>query len=136
MHNIDVVHQECNVAKNIISTCMDITGKAKDNFKALRDIPHVCNRPSLELDESRGNPYAPFCLEVKDRKEVMIWMKILEFSDGYAAGLKQCMNVMAGKIHGLKSHDYLIIIRLLPVMLRGYLDDEIWEALAQLSYFY
>jgi hypothetical protein len=66
----------------------------------------------------------------------MIWMKILEFPDGYVAGLKQCMNVMAGKIHGLKSHDYLIIIRLLPVMLRGYLDDEIWEALAQLSYFY
>jgi hypothetical protein len=47
------------------------------------------------------------------------------------------VNVKAGKIHGLKSHDYHIIMkRLLPVMLCGYLDDGIWEALAELSYFY
>jgi hypothetical protein len=37
---------------------------------------------------------------------------------------------------GLKSHDYHIIMeRLLHVMLRGYLDDDIWKALAELSYF-
>jgi hypothetical protein len=47
------------------------------------------------------------------------------------------VNVKAGKIHGLKSHDYHIIMeRLLHVMLRGYLDDDIFEALAELSYFY
>jgi hypothetical protein len=45
--------------------------------------------------------------------------------------------VTAGKIHELKSHDYHIILeRLLPVMLHGYLDDDIWEALAELIYFY
>jgi hypothetical protein len=110
--------------------CMDITGKIKDNFKAQRDIAD-------ELDERGGKPCAPFVLKVKDRKEVMRWMKRLKFPDGYAAGLKQCVNVTARKIHGLKSHDYHIIMkRLLPVMLRGYLDDEIWEALAELSYFY
>jgi hypothetical protein len=116
---------------------MDIMGKTKDNFKARRDIAHVCNRPSLELNERGGKPYAPFCLKVKDRKEVMRWMKRLKFSDGYAAGLKRCMHVKAGKIHGLKSHDYHIIMeRLLPIMLCGYLDDDIWKALAELSYFY
>jgi hypothetical protein len=47
------------------------------------------------------------------------------------------VNMMAGRIHGLKSHDYHIIMeKLLPVMLHGYLDDEIREALAELSYFY
>jgi hypothetical protein len=47
------------------------------------------------------------------------------------------VNVTAGKIHGLKSHDYHITMeRLLHVILRGYLDNEIWEALAELSYFY
>jgi hypothetical protein len=61
----------------------------------------------------------------------------LKFLDGYAAGVKRCVNVTAGKIHGLKSHDYHIIMeRLLSVMLHGYLDDDIWEALAELSYFY
>jgi hypothetical protein len=135
--HIDVMHQECNVAKSIVSTCMDIMGKTKDNFKARRDIADVYNHPSLELDERGGKPRAPFCLKVKDREEVMRWMKRLKFPDGYAAGLKQCVNVKAGKIHGLKNHDYHIIIeRLLPIMLRGYLDDNIWEALAELSYFY
>jgi hypothetical protein len=117
--------------------CMDIMGKTKDNFKARRHISHVCNRPSLELDERGGKPRAPFVLKVKDRKEVMIWMRRLKFPDGYATRLKQCVNMMAGRIHGLKSHDYHIIMeKLLPVMLHGYLDDEIREALAELSYFY
>jgi hypothetical protein len=64
-------------------------------------------------------------------------MKRLKFPHGYAARLKRCVNVIAGKIHGLKSYDYHIIMeRLLHIMLRGYLDDDIWEALAELSYFY
>jgi hypothetical protein len=71
MHNIDIMHQERNVAESIVSTCMDITSKIKDNFKAQRDISNICNRPSLELDERGGKPSAPFCSKVKNRKEVM-----------------------------------------------------------------
>jgi hypothetical protein len=64
-------------------------------------------------------------------------MKRLKFLDSYAVGLKRCVNVKAGKIHWLKRHDYHIIMeRLLHVMLRGYLDDNIWEVLAELTYFY
>jgi hypothetical protein len=88
MHNIDVMHPKCNVAKSIVSTCLDIMGKIKDNFKARRDIANICNRPSLDLDERGGKQRVPFCLKVKERKEVMRWMKRLKFSDGYAAGLK------------------------------------------------
>jgi hypothetical protein len=85
------MHQERNITKSIISTCMDITGKTKDNFKARRDITHVCNHPSLELDEKGGKPRAPFLLKVKDKKEVMRWMKRLKFPNGYAIGLKRCV---------------------------------------------
>jgi hypothetical protein len=112
-------------------------GKTKDNFKTRKDIADICNRPSLELNKRGGKRRVPFCLKVKDRKEVMGWMKRLKFSDGYVAGVKHCVNVKAKKIYGLKSHYYDIIIeRLLHVMLCGYLDDDIWEALAELSYFY
>jgi hypothetical protein len=45
-------------------------------------------------------------------------------------------NVSTGKLNGLKSHDYHIIMeRLLSVMLRGYLDIDLWEMFAELSYF-
>jgi hypothetical protein len=88
MHNIDVMHQEHNVAESIVSTCLNITGKTKHNFKAQRDIADICNRPSLLLDERGGKRHALFCLKVKDRKEVMGWMKRLKFPDGYDAGVK------------------------------------------------
>jgi hypothetical protein len=68
MHNIDVMHQERNVAESIVSTCMDIRGKTKDNFKARRDIADVFNHSSLVLDKRGGKPCAPFVLKIKDRK--------------------------------------------------------------------
>jgi len=54
-------------------------------------------------------------------------MKKLKFPDGYAAGFRRALNVKTVKVNGLKSHDYHIIMeRLLPVMFRGYLKDDVW----------
>jgi hypothetical protein len=64
-------------------------------------------------------------------------MKGLKFPDGYAIGLRRFVNVMTDKLIGLKSHDYHIIMkRLLPIMFQGYLNDEVWMVLVELSYFY
>jgi hypothetical protein len=64
-------------------------------------------------------------------------MKRLKFPDGYTAGLRQFVNMTIGKLNGLKSHDYHIIIeRLLHVMFWGYFDDAMWMVLAELSYFH
>jgi hypothetical protein len=76
MHNIDVMHQECNVGEGILSTCMAFTDKTKDNHKASKNLAQLCNRSSLELKSSGGKPRVPFCLKPKDRKEVLIWLKI------------------------------------------------------------
>jgi hypothetical protein len=47
------------------------------------------------------------------------------------------VNMVTGKLIGLKSHDYHIIMkRLLPVMFRGYFDDVVWMVLVELRYFY
>jgi hypothetical protein len=88
MHNIDVMHQERNIVESIVSTCLNITGKTKDNFNSRRDIADICNYLSLELNERGGKRRAPFCSKVKDRKEVMRWMKRLKFPDGYDAEVK------------------------------------------------
>jgi hypothetical protein len=67
----------------------------------------------------------------------MRWMMGLKFPDGYAPVLRWSMNVTTGKLIGLKSHDYHIIMeRLLHVMFWGYIDDVVWMVLAELSYFY
>jgi hypothetical protein len=84
-----------------------------------------------------GKPRAKYYLKPAERKEVLLWLKNLKFPDGYAANLKRAVNIVTGKMNGLKSHDYHIIMeRLLPVMLRGYLPEEIWTILAELSFFY
>jgi hypothetical protein len=61
----------------------------------------------------------------------------MKFLDGYAASFRRAVNLDTGKLSGVKSHDYQIFMeRLLPVMFRGYLDDDVWMALAELSHFY
>ncbi|XP_037451250.1 uncharacterized protein LOC119321825 isoform X3 [Triticum dicoccoides] len=48
-HNIDVMHNERNVAEAIFNTCFDIPDKTKDNVKARKDLAEICNRPSMHL---------------------------------------------------------------------------------------
>jgi hypothetical protein len=45
------------------------------------------------------------------------------------------VNLESGKLNGVKSHDYHIVMkRLLHVMLRGYLDDDVWKAFAEVRH--
>src|SRR3954462_13147817 len=61
----------------------------------------------------------------------------LMFPDGYAANLKRGANLDKLKIFGLKSHDWHIWIeRVMPVMLRGFIPEDEWLVLAELSYFF
>jgi hypothetical protein len=67
----------------------------------------------------------------------LIWLKNLKFPDGYTTGFRTVVNLDAEKLSGVKSHDYHIFMeRLLHVMFRGYLDDDVWMTLAKLSHFY
>jgi hypothetical protein len=55
--------------------------------------------------------------EIDEKIEIPRWLR---------CRIEMMCDVKAWKIHGLKSHDYYIIIeRLLHVMLRGYLVDDI-----------
>jgi hypothetical protein len=63
-------------------------------------------------------------------------LKNLKFLDGYAAGFRRSVNLKTSKFSGLKSHDYHIIMeRLLPIMFHGFVKNDVWKALAELSYF-
>jgi hypothetical protein len=67
----------------------------------------------------------------------MWWMKRLRFSNGYVVGLRLSVNMMIGKLIGLKRHDYHIIMeRLMSVIFRGNLNNAVWMVLAELRYFY
>jgi hypothetical protein len=67
-HNIDLMHQERNVAKSIISMCFDVTGLLKDNINARKDLATLYNRPSPKPKKNaKGNlkrPRARYCLKL------------------------------------------------------------------------
>jgi hypothetical protein len=137
MYNINVIRQEHNIDESILRTCMGFTDKTKNNQNVRKDLAQLCNRPTLELKSSDGKPHASFCLKPKERKEVLIWLHNLKFPNGYALGFRRAMNLEIEKLSGVKNHDYHIFIkRLLPVMFRGYLNDDVWKTLAELSHFY
>jgi hypothetical protein len=51
--------------------------------------------------------------------------------------LKRVVNLKTRKLIGLKSHDFHILMeRIIPIMFRGYMPDAMWQAIAELSYFY
>jgi hypothetical protein len=136
VHNIDVMHQESNVAEALIYTCMHFE-KTKENLKARRDLAMLCDRSTKVLNDNGKPPHALFCLTSKDKSEVMRWMKKIKFPDGYAAGLKRAVNFKMGKLTGLKSHDFHILMgRIIPVMFHGYMLNAMWQAIAEQSYFY
>jgi hypothetical protein len=72
-HNIDLMNQERNATKCIISMCLDVTSFMKDNMNARKDLAAICDRPSLEAklntrgetEETKGS-----ILFESDRKEI------------------------------------------------------------------
>jgi hypothetical protein len=50
--------------------------------------------------------------------------------------LKRAVNLKTGKLTGLKSNDFHILMeRIIRVMFRGYMPDAMWQAIVELSYF-
>ena len=142
-HNIDVMHTEKNIAEALFGTLFGIDGKSKDNTKARVDLEALCDRPLQNMKEPKGKqnwtkPKAWFNLGRPAMREIILWVKMqLMFPDGYAANLKRGASLDKLKIFGLKSHDWHIWIeRVMPVMLRGFIPEDEWLVLAELSYFF
>jgi hypothetical protein len=97
-HNIDVMHTEKNVAEALWAIIMDIPNKSKDNIKARVDLTALCDRPNQEMKPPSGGktwrrPKADFVLSRAQRKEVLQWIKMLMFPDGYVANLSKGVNL-------------------------------------------
>jgi hypothetical protein len=76
-------------------------------------------------------------LKPKEQEEILVWLTTLKFPDHYTTNIKRVVNLDMGKLIGLKSYNYHILIeRILPIMFPGYFSTGLWKLLAELSYFY
>lgn len=139
-HNIDVMHVEKNICDSVIGTLLDIAGKTKDTKKARLDLADIKIRKGLHL-KRQGNklkkPHARYVLKLEYRRLLCKFLKFVKYPDGYAANICKNVNIIDGKIHGLKSHDcHVLLQRLLPVGIRPYLDKDVCTAIIELSIFF
>jgi hypothetical protein len=133
------MHNEKNLAEALLVTCMDFSDRTKD--KARLDLDSICDRPQYHLREKANGgwdkPRALYCLSREQKIAVLEWLKGLKFPDMFVANIRRGVKLSELKIIGLKSHDYHIFIeRLLPVAFRGFLENNVWLTLAELSFFY
>jgi hypothetical protein len=81
-------------------------------------------------------PRAKYCVSKDDKLVILKWFKQLKFPDRFAANLRKSVKLDKQKFVGLKSHDFHIIIeRLLPVALRGFIPEREWKDIAELCFF-
>jgi hypothetical protein len=81
-----------------MATIMDIPDKSKDNVKARVDLAALYDRPNQEMKPPSGGnswrrPKADFVLRRAQRKEVLQWIKMFMFPDGYATNLSWGVNL-------------------------------------------
>ena len=61
----------------------------------------------------------------------------MKYPDGYAANISRSVSTKDGKVSGLKSHDcHVLLQRLIPIGIRGFLDKEICTALFELGNYF
>ncbi|KAL5728763.1 hypothetical protein ACHQM5_001808 [Ranunculus cassubicifolius] len=134
------MHTEKNICENVLGTLMKLEGKTKDTAKARLDLQALGIRKELHL-KPRGDkfimPPACYTLSPAERTSFCEWLKSVKFPDGFASNISRCVNVKDRKIMGMKSHDcHVLLERLLPIAIRGYLTSEVCTVLIELGIFF
>ncbi|XP_028097569.1 uncharacterized protein LOC114297356 [Camellia sinensis] len=140
-HNLDVMHIEKNICDSLLGTLLNIDGKNKDTDKARLDLEDMRIRKELHLirhaNGSFEKPPAFYTLSLAERQGFYDFLKSIKYPDGYAANVSNCVTANGGKLVGLKSHDcHVLLQRLLPIGMRGYLPTEIGTTLFELGTFF
>ncbi|GMQ00776.1 hypothetical protein CsSME_00047706 [Camellia sinensis var. sinensis] len=88
-------------------------------------------------DGSFEKPPALYTLSSDERYGFYEFLKSIKYPNDYAENISRCVNTKGDKLTGLKNHDcHVLIQRLLPIGMRGYLHNDICVALFELGNFF
>ncbi|KAK3212193.1 hypothetical protein Dsin_016899 [Dipteronia sinensis] len=134
------MHIEKNVCDSVLGTLMNIDGKTKDTYKTRLDLKEMGIQRELHPICVNGQtklPSACYSLSSTEKRGLCQFLHSMKLPDGMASNISRCVNTRDCKISGLKSHDcHIILQRLLPVALRGYLRRDIREIIIELCVFF
>ena len=135
-HNLDVMNIEKNIGENILGTLLETEGKNKDTFSSRLDLQKFNIRKDYWLQDNKvtvTKPPAPWTLRKENKIRLCRYLYNCRFPDGFAANLANCVDIATGKITGLKTHDFhMLLQRVLPAGLRGIVPKPMYEAITEL----
>jgi len=136
-HNLDVMHIEKNILENLIWTILKIASKTKDTLKARLDLAYLGIKKELHIrkdGDSCEMPNARYTLSNKQKMAFCNFLREVKFPDGFASNITRCVNAEGTSVQGLKTHDcHILLQRILLVAMRGFLDHDIFEAIAEVG---
>ena len=85
----------------------------------------------------RNGSRCVFLVKKEDREDVFHWFRNVKYPLGYARSLRNKVKLVDKKFYGLKTHDcHVLLQRLLPVVIRGFLPHNVVKPLISLSYWF
>jgi hypothetical protein len=139
-HNLDVMHIEKNICELLLGIILAIRGKSKGNTNARLDLADLNIKLELQLKPNGDDydvPEARYTLSKENKIKLCEFLKEAKFPYSYAANIERCITARGTSLHGLKTHDcHILLQRILPVGMRGILDDDIYVAIAELGKFF
>jgi hypothetical protein len=117
-----------------------LEGKCKDGEKARLDMEHLRIRPDQHpviRNDKYTLPAALYKLDKKDKENLCKFLYGVKMPDGVSSNIRRCVDLNSCKVSGLKTHDcHLILQKLLPLVVRRILPEQVVLALIQLSNFF
>jgi len=127
----------CILKKNV---CESLLGTIPDMINARLDLADLETRNELQLQDSGGTydmPKGRYTLSKSKNTQFCNFLQEAKFPDGYASNIQRCLNADSIKWQGLKTHDCHILLQwVIPAGLRGLMDDDIYETLAEFYKFF
>ena len=120
-HVLDVMHAEKNFAEHIVGTCLG-GSHSKDGENARKDLKTLKLKPQLWLKEdSRGRTIIPpgaFTLTSEERKVLLDTIYNLKGPSTFSSNLQRIVNYATHDLHKCKSHDWHVIMQLVPLLFK------------------
>jgi len=161
-HSLDVMHITKNVCESLLATILNMPERTKDGPKARTDLKHMGIRELLQGgplaegvdddddDETEGRrrkckkvrpkdyhcPASCFTLSEKELRQFFKCLLGIKLPSGYAGKPSRYLDEVKQRFSGMKSHDcHVLMTQLLPVAIRGIMDEHVRETLFGLCNF-
>ncbi|KAK1669776.1 hypothetical protein QYE76_057935 [Lolium multiflorum] len=160
-HSLDVMHITKNVTESLLGTLMNMPERTKDGPKARTDLKLLGLKKELQYptdsddddDEQTETTQGhhkrakknevvvlkPACFTLSEEElerffECLLGVKV---PHGYSGKISRYLDVAKKRFSGMKSHDcHVLMTQILPVAMRGIMDDHVRETLFGLCNFF